>query len=848
MRKYIRDNITALLGTVSEGLAYVGDTGADGVLSDCGAALAAVADTLATHLSGKRYAWYEEKLEQAVSAILAYSDVGDLGSALAQINLCTDALEREREVLTEIAFFPYKAAMWDSLESVWRAAASDPSCAATVVPIPYYEVDSATGKTTEHYEGALYPPDVPITGWQEYDLALMRPDIAYIHNVYDEHNLVTSVHPDYYSHALKKHVTSLVYIPYFASNCPPVANFVLAAVNAAADIIIASSKADRLAYTAYNPQAEVVALGSPKIDRIVNLAAAQPPLPQSWQHLRGRKLFFLNSSVSSLLRWEDKYFAKLRALFELFAKRDDAGLIWRPHPLTKGTLAAMRPELLARYRELEAMVRGSDFGVLDESPDMGQVIALSDAYIGDGSSSLLYLYSLTGKPLYVLNFQMPIEPGVAEHQTMEQSSFFWGLLPDPDYGKAWGLSANVNALCEVDLETGRAQALRMAEGEVNTASRYSGPYLAGGKLLLAPALARNWAFYCPVAETWETLPLPPEYWPELSRHPAMGGGVVYEDKIVFLPGPAGVAACYDVQKESFSYYPALFREVMSLVRNPEWGIFSGCVLVGSSAFLASPQGAFVTELNLDTLTVTIHAAGSGESQFYGIAHDGQRFWLTKYRPHGVGGFREGIVCWDKETGSVTEYTGLPLQTDPRYEAGGLGQILYYEGYLYALPLGGDSIIRIDPEAPSFERYDLGLGIDPLQRQTPYHSLYDEVAMPAGLIPYGEGSLLTTLLYDYSLLVIDTTKVAGAGRAERRRLCVDGLASALRHPDLSEPYVYQESAFLTAGEYLRQVVSGEILGYSAERATYHRSVNVNSDGSCGQKVHEFVLGKLRVLTG
>ena len=41
------------------------------------------------------------------------------------------------------------------------------------------------------------------------------PDVIYIHNAYDDWNLVTSIHPNFYSRNLKKYTEELVYIPYF---------------------------------------------------------------------------------------------------------------------------------------------------------------------------------------------------------------------------------------------------------------------------------------------------------------------------------------------------------------------------------------------------------------------------------------------------------------------------------------------------------------------------------------------------------------------------------------------------------------------------------------------------------
>lgn len=39
----------------------------------------------------------------------------------------------------EVVFLPYKASMWDSLESVWKAAVQDENTDAYVIPISYYD-------------------------------------------------------------------------------------------------------------------------------------------------------------------------------------------------------------------------------------------------------------------------------------------------------------------------------------------------------------------------------------------------------------------------------------------------------------------------------------------------------------------------------------------------------------------------------------------------------------------------------------------------------------------------------------------------------------------------------------
>lgn len=126
-----------------------------------------------------------------------------------------DSVRQDIKVRREAVFLPYKASMWDSLESVWKAANEDPDCDAYVVPIPYFDKNPDGSFKEMHYEGDQYPDYVPITGYEDYDFAEHHPDMIFIHNPYDECNYVTSVHPFFYAKNLKQFTDRLVYIPYF---------------------------------------------------------------------------------------------------------------------------------------------------------------------------------------------------------------------------------------------------------------------------------------------------------------------------------------------------------------------------------------------------------------------------------------------------------------------------------------------------------------------------------------------------------------------------------------------------------------------------------------------------------
>ncbi len=85
----------------------------------------------------------------------------------------------------EVVFLPYKAAMWDSLESVWQAAQEDENCDAYVIPIPYYDKNPDGSFREMHYEADQYPDYVPVTRYDAFDFAAHQPDVIYIHNAYD---------------------------------------------------------------------------------------------------------------------------------------------------------------------------------------------------------------------------------------------------------------------------------------------------------------------------------------------------------------------------------------------------------------------------------------------------------------------------------------------------------------------------------------------------------------------------------------------------------------------------------------------------------------------------------------
>lgn len=315
----------------------------------------------------------------------------------------------------EVVFLPYKASMWDSLESVWKAADEDPDCDAYVIPIPYYDRNPDGSFREEHYEGKQFPEDVPITSYEDYDLGERMPDMIFIHNPYDDGNFVTSVHPYFYSKNLKNFTEKLVYVPYFVLAGDGIdKDYSTPSAVYYADYVIARTEEERQDYIRHcskrwpeqNFEKKVLALGSPKIDKVRSVTRDNVKIPDEWkERIEGKKVILYNTSLNGLLRASEAYLEKMKDVFTLFQSREDAVLLWRPHPLMESTLLSMRPGLYTQYMELKDWFQKDAIGIFDDTTDMYPAIGISDAYYGDWSS-LVWLYRETGKPVMIQDVEI----------------------------------------------------------------------------------------------------------------------------------------------------------------------------------------------------------------------------------------------------------------------------------------------------------------------------------------------------------------------------------------------------------------------------------------------------------
>lgn len=388
-------------------------------------------------LTKSNYAKYDEVyggLIMAVKQVLS----GEAGKDAGEIvRLCRDLLEyivretnREEHFKKEIVFLPYKASMWDSMESVWQAAVDDSEHAVPyVVAIPYCDRDTEGGVREWHCEAAEFPSYVPMVNYRGIDLKAMHPDVIVIQNPYDGYNTVTSVAPKYYSRYLKTYTNKLVYIPYFILAEPnpddedaleDIAHFIFhgeAVVNSNLTIVQSENMREayiRLLVKYSNKDREywgkrILGLGSPKVDKVLSTRREDIQLPENWRRViekpdgTRKKTILYNVSLTCLMEHKDILLDKMEWVFQVFRERQsEIALLWRPHPLMEAMIKSRVPDVRERYWKLVECYRDEGWGIYDDSPDLHRAIAVSDGYYGDGSS-LVELFQYAGKPVMLQN-------------------------------------------------------------------------------------------------------------------------------------------------------------------------------------------------------------------------------------------------------------------------------------------------------------------------------------------------------------------------------------------------------------------------------------------------------------
>jgi len=826
MRKQIREQLLEMFPAIRDGInhAVKNKNTAETVLTDCYAAVETIGGALELSLSAERFSQYNEglnalkaMLEFLLESILNNENATEVSKDIKeQIKLIKKELENESEVKLEIVFMPYKASMWDALESIWLAAKGDPNCDAYVIPIPYYDRNSDSSFGKLNYEGEDFPDYVDVLHYDDYNLELRKPDIIYIINPYDEGNYVTSVAPQFYSYELKKHTDMLVYVPYFVSGENVQEHFCAVSAVKYADKIIVQSEAIKKTYEKYAGRGKVVAFGSPKIDKVVNSKREDFTLPDNWKKIiENKKVVFYNTSVGSLLKGDKQYLVKLRSVLETFKERDDVALWWRPHPLSETTYKSMRPQLLREYLEIVEDYKRQCWGIYDDVPSgLHMAIAWTDAYYGDGSS-VAGMYSITGKPVL---YQNPNNSNLTD--VIKNISFLSFNIKD---NIVWGVSNKINGLFSFDLRTktlkfhGEMPGERMFEQFL-----FSTVTIKENNIYLIPLLAKSVAKFNVSESTFDLYEI------ENINKNKFFDSYEYEGNIYLIPQFYPALLKYNIETGKITGNKKICSELdkIKTTENDAY-FFRGGVLNGEYLMLASSVGNVMVKYNLKTDRHKVLRIGDAQNKYLFMTHDANDYWLFT--------FKAGIVKWNEETGEITSLDEFPdnfIEGD-LYNFNGC---VVYEENIFVFPSQSNMILKINTKTNGIETF---INLDERERCASFSPARDK---------YYHAERFGDYIYAYSSYENCLQKInPKTGEIENIPLVLSDedyaliRAKSLFNPPpgiTDNPFSMFENSIVNLPFFLDKLVAETINKEQISFESVSENIN-NIDGTCGGKTHEYI---------
>lgn len=753
-----------------------------------------------------------------------------LRKALVQVS---NSVRNDIKVRPEIVFLPYKASMWDSLESIWMAADADPECDAYVVPIPYYDKnpDGSLGKM--HYEGASLPEYVPVTHYNDYSIEDSRPDAIYIHNPYDDLNYVTSVDPRYYSNELKKYTEKLVYVPYYSSSggtsegqafCPAYLN---------ADYIVVQAEKFKGFFDSRIPRKKLLALGSPKFDRTIRLCQNPPEPPAEWKekmvHADGtrKKVYFYNTSINGMLADTKRFLMKMEYVFNVFQGREDACLLWRPHPLLESTFDSMRPHLKTVYGQLKERFFQQKLGIYDDTPDIEKTIALCDAYIGDSATSVTSLFGIAGKPLFIFNNNINTLP----EEDDWRGEIIKGFLPeDTDQwiitqGNKLYHSPERNYCyryyCDLSLYSYGSYYSRAIEIEGKV---YVCPFnaqdilvIAGGKIEKTVAL-KNLAEYGAFIGAWS-----------IGRY------------ILLLPGNYPYAVKYDTTSGRIDYIEGC-QEIFRADVNGERRYGGHCVWK-NYFLLASPVDNRVIAIDSNSGKIQVMNTRAKKARgCWAMVRYQEEVWLLPLEG-------DVITRWNPETGEVREYSGLPEGFECIHSVHGyvckeypFSRMAFDRDYAYLSPMWGNMFVRLERNTGKMEEWIPPFPV-PSKEKNGYYISYSKGSFIEHKNEAGEYCFTYYSGIDRKLYTVKP----GENACREIPILFDREELKAHEPGFCEEsdwlqYAVVENAFNSLQDFLDGKITGGFFDRERQVKAFG-TIAANYDGTSGEKIHRYVQGKL-----
>lgn len=585
----------------------------------------------------------------------------------------------------EVVFFPYKASMWDSLESIWEEFSKKDDCICSVVPIPYSEFQKEENFWKHTYEGEKFPEYVNAIHYSSFDVAEIKPDFGFIHNPYDEYNYVTRVDEDYYSYNLKKHIKNLVYSPYYVGSEKNMGHMAELSAYFHVDYMILNSQEFKDDFKNKVIRDKILPFGSPKFDRVIKFCKEGGTMPEEWKEkAEGKKLIMLNTTISTILNYQSNLLKKLNLIFnELRENKSDVVIVWRPHPLLNATIESMQPHLRKLFNETIDTFVNSDIGILDTTPDITNTLALCDGYMGDGGSSVVNLFGIAGKPIFIFNYNNNF---LDEKDTNKRINLSCINKINNEY---FGTSSMHGGIFKINNNFSNISYISSIESNNNATNIHTFSVAYENKIYLSPNAGDDFICYDTENSTFEKIGKNKEkvFYNQI---------LTYNDKIIYLPLFSSTIAIYDTKNKSWTYNDSGLNKILKEKPDiPNIPIIRDFVIYNNKLYICCQYSNIITEFDINQKTFQYYNIGDKEVGFNCIDIHEKNIYLAEKKG--------SIIKLDLETKNANliqmpkEFKTWinPINQIPALKNNSYSRIISIGNYFILIPSLSNSLVKIN---------------------------------------------------------------------------------------------------------------------------------------------------------
>ncbi len=809
MRKYIKEEILKLLLQSKNDLKSIENSKEiKKVLENCLTIISDVEQILSYEYD-ENEAIFDRIANYKNSLVNFEYNIDDVVDELQYIN---NFILQKVEIHYEVIFLPYKAAMWDCFESIWQEFRNDFKYSTRVIPIPYYENQVGSDEKVLKYEIDRYPENVEVMNFEEYPLKEMKPDIIFIHNIYDDENIVTSVHPNYYTEKLKEVTDNLIYVPYYILGGNEIlGRFSPYSMRNIDKIIVQSDLiANSLVLENINRE-KILPLGTPKADKVIKKHNDFLKLGQNV--VDGKKIIFLNTSISSILKYNDIVFQKLERIFEIFENRDDCILLWRPHPLIVATLTSMRPNLLIEFQKILQKFEKLENAIYDTSSDISEAVVISDAYIGEESSSVIHLFGVLGKPIFAL-----------DHLNIDNNRLSYFAVDAQKIGEQVYFSdISKNALMKLDMNRLEISHISEIPNEfINGKVLYNKIISVGENLVLSPAYANELAIYNTVDKKIKKVKIDLAKM-RIGNFAKFRNVRLYKNKLYLSPLGFSTIMVYDFVMNKVDYIEP-FAQIMSQLKLSQ--LLSNVFEISkNNIYFNIKDTGTLFEFNLNNNKLKRYDADKSIT-FKNAVMDKNDLWLTADK---------SIIKFDTNK-KTYEYYKLGEEisnncSNVNISHMNFDEILDLDDYIFVSSTVCGVYIRLDKKSKEVAIMNFGLQIKGYTRLVPKMHFF--------MIKYSSTEILVHSAIDkkfYLLNLLENTHKALDVKIPNNNLAGKDINEYFGPVSSVSPFVCSESNYTDIGNFIDNVVREELTVKDKQIEEYSKVVK-NINGDAGKIIKE-----------